>query len=299
MLVLEPVIVMDVYRGDAVAKCGDGIGNPNGHVRMAQIQANSNLVKVAGLEDDHKVLGCRCLTQQVLHQQTHAQGSGKRAQMLERNGRIIHGSWGPSVGSLAEVHNQVAKGDMLGGLDGPLDLVHSVDAAGFLRMQQVDPRSAGAAHIAVRVKRRVHRPNLELVGTKPAGQLCDMIAAGVIEVLAGGKYFDSLRSGPGGKLHQPWLQTLVQKQVCRQDSQHVDWPPARLEQLSKPDALLIFAFCNYSRAIGCCATRCIGAAIDSHRTAGPSALKVEQAMIRQGESQTGNGARRSIPTHAD
>ena len=54
------------------------------------------------------------------------------------------------------MHNEVAEGDLLGGFQGALDLVHGGDAAGLLRVQQVDGGRAGAAHLAVGVERGVH-----------------------------------------------------------------------------------------------------------------------------------------------
>jgi hypothetical protein len=47
-----------------------------------------------------------------------------------------------------------------------------------------------------------------------------MFAAGVIEVLPGGKDFHALRARSGGEFQQTWMQALVEEQVRRQDSQH-------------------------------------------------------------------------------
>ena len=78
-------------------------------------------------------------------------------------------------------------------------------------MQQVDSRRAGAAHLAVGVERCVHRPGLERIGAEPAGQLSDVLAAGVVEVLARGKNLHRLRARAGGKLQEPRMQSLVQE----------------------------------------------------------------------------------------
>jgi hypothetical protein len=40
-----------------------------------------------------------------------------------------------------------------------------------------------------------------------------MLAAGVVEVLARGEYFNRLHSGPAGDLQQTGVQTMIQKQM--------------------------------------------------------------------------------------
>jgi len=69
----------------------------------------------------------------------------KGAEMLKGGDGVLDGAGRPAVIALAEVNDEVAKGDGFGGFEGALDFVHGVDAAGFLRVQQVDGGSAGAA----------------------------------------------------------------------------------------------------------------------------------------------------------
>jgi hypothetical protein len=59
----------------------------------------------------------------------------------------------------------------------------------------------------------VHGKRHKRVGTKPIRKFGDMFAACVVEVLAGGKYLDCLRTGPGSQLQQAWVQALFEKQV--------------------------------------------------------------------------------------
>ena len=118
------------------------------------------------------------------------------------------------------MEDEVRKRDELGGLKGALDLIHGVDAACFLRVQDVDGRCAGAAHFAVGEERGMHGIGLEGVGAEPGAKLGDVFAAGVVEVLAGGVDFDGLGTGTGGELQQAGVQPLVEKQVSLEDTQH-------------------------------------------------------------------------------
>jgi hypothetical protein len=87
-------------------------------------------------------------------------------------------------------------------------------------MEEVDGGSAGAAHFAVGEERGVHGKGFKRVGTEPIGEFGDMLAAGVVEVLAGGKDLDRLNTGPGSQLEQARVQALFEEQVRGQDSEH-------------------------------------------------------------------------------
>ena len=100
---------------------------------------------------------------------------------------------------------------MLGGFERALDLVHGFDAAGLVGVQHIHSRRAGAAHLAVREERGVHGEGLERIGAEPLGQLGDVLAAGVVEVLARGKDLHRLRAGAGRELKQARVQTVIQE----------------------------------------------------------------------------------------
>jgi hypothetical protein len=74
----------------------------------------------------------------------------------------------------------------------------------------------------------VHRPGGKRIGSEEGGQLGYLLAASVIEVLAGGKELDRLRAGLGGQLQQPSVKALVQEEVRRKDSQLGHRIPPRL-----------------------------------------------------------------------
>jgi len=87
----------------------------------------------------------------------------------------------------------------------------------------------------------MHRPGLEGVGAEPGGQFGDVLAAGVVKVLARGKDLDCLRTGAAGLLKQAWVKALIHVEVRRQDSQlGQDLPRAGLMRITNR-ALLPFS----------------------------------------------------------
>ncbi len=95
----------------------------------------------------------------------------------------------------------------------------------LLGVQHIHARRAGAAHLAVGIKRRVHRKGLQRVRAEPLGQLGHVLAAGVVEVLARGKDLHRLRAGALRKLKQAGVQTMIQEQMSRKNAQHLREAP--------------------------------------------------------------------------
>ena len=226
VLVFEAVVVVDVDGGDVAAQGSDGFGDAYGDVGMAEVKTDADVGQVAHLEDDEQVGRRGGLAGEILDEQADAKGAGKGAEVFEGVDGELDAALGPAVVAHAEVEDEVAEGDLLGGFEGALDLVHGIDAAGFLRVQDVDGGRTGAAHLAVREERGVHGKGLERVGAEPGGQLGDVLAAGVVEVLAGGKDFDCLGTGPVSELQQAGVEALVEEQVRGQDSQHGEELPS-------------------------------------------------------------------------
>jgi hypothetical protein len=125
-------------------------------VRVAEVEADAHIVQMPELEDEQKVLGGGGLAEQILHQKAHAEGAGEGAQVLERGLGVLDCARRPAVVALAQMHDEMTERNVLGGFEGALDLVHGVDAAGFFRMQNVDGRGAGAAHLAIGEQGRMH-----------------------------------------------------------------------------------------------------------------------------------------------
>ncbi len=215
---------------------------PTVMLRVAQIEANADVGQVSHFENGHQMLGRRGLAQQIFHQQAYAERPREGAQVLQRGERKLDGARRPLIVAFAKVHHEVAQRNMLRGFERALDLVHGVDAPGLLRVQHIDRERAGAAHLAVGIKRGVHRKRLERVGAEPLGQFGHLLAAGVVEVLARGKNLHRLRAGALRELKQARMQTVIQKQMSRQNAQHLCVVPrAGLVMSLKPDASFILA----------------------------------------------------------
>lgn len=158
VLVLLAVVVVGMDLDDAAGQRGYGLWHAYGDVRMAEVHTDADCIQVADAEDFDQVLGGGGFAGKVFDEQAHAKRTGKGAEVFEGGEGVLDGARGPAVIALAEVEDEVAKGDLLGGFEGALDFVHGVDAAGFLRVQHVDCGSAGAAHFAVGKERGVHGP---------------------------------------------------------------------------------------------------------------------------------------------
>ena len=100
---------------------------------------------------------------------------------------------------------------MLRGFQRSLDLVHGGNAPRLLRMQQVDGRRTRPAHLPVGKQRRMHRKRLQFVAPEPVRQFHNLIVAGVVEVLPGGKNLHCLRTRARGQIQQSRMKTMVQK----------------------------------------------------------------------------------------
>jgi hypothetical protein len=233
MLVANAVVVVDVELGDALAEDADGFDDAGRDVGVAEVKANVDLVKVGHIQDVHEVLGGGGIAGEILDEDAHAEGLGEDAEVLERGGCVFERAHGEAVEIFAEVDDEFFDGDVFGGFEGALDLVHGIDAARFFRMDEVDGRCPGAAHFAVGPERRVHRPGLERIGGEPGSEFGDVLAAGVVEVLPCCEKFYALSAGAGGGFEDSGVQPLFQKEVGGQDGQHA-WM-VLLAPLSHPE----------------------------------------------------------------
>ena len=155
-----------------------------------------------------------------------AERAGKCAEMFESRGGVFHGAEGPRFVFFAEVHDELFEGNALGSFEGAFDLVHGVDAARFLRVHDVDSGCAGAAHLPVGEERRVHGVRFEGIGCEPGCQFHDVLAAGVVKVLARSKELDAAGAGAHSRFKQAGMQPLLQKDMCGKNWQHASTAPA-------------------------------------------------------------------------
>ena len=150
MLVFRAVVVMNMNGCDAVAERGDGFSGSDCDVCVAKIEADADAVEVSHFKNERKMGGSCGLAEQILNQEAYAQRPCKGAEVLERGLRELDGTWRPGIVSLAEMDDEIAQRDVLGGFQSTFDLIHGIDAAGLLGVQHIDAWSAGPAHFAIR-----------------------------------------------------------------------------------------------------------------------------------------------------
>jgi lipid A disaccharide synthetase len=78
-------------------------------------------------------------------------------------------------------------------------------------VQYIHAKTACAAHFAVSIQRGVHGERLQRVASEPLGELCHILAAGVVEVLPRGEDLHCLRPGAIRKVKQTWMQAMIQE----------------------------------------------------------------------------------------
>ena len=148
------------------------------------------------------MLGGGGLAEQVFDQQADAERAGKGAQVFERGDGVLDGARRPAVVAFAEMHDEIAKGMCSAASRARLISSMASMRRDFSGCSTLTRGRAGAAHFAIGKERGVHGKRLKRVGAEPLGQLGDVLAAGVVKVLARGKDLDCLRAGTVGKLQQ-------------------------------------------------------------------------------------------------
>lgn len=160
---------------------------------MAKVEGDAYVVEVADAEDFEKVVGGGDFVLEVFEEDFDAEGVGEGFEVFDGGEGVFEGAEVPGVVFEAEVEGDGGDGDLLGGLEGALDLVHGVDAAGFLRVDEVEgggdvagPDGGGGA---VEEDGLVKRGGGAGVA-EPGGDVADDGAVGVVEVVACGEEFD-------------------------------------------------------------------------------------------------------------
>src|SRR5882757_7996820 len=100
-----------------------------GDVGMADVERDADGVEVTDLDDLEKVLWSCDLVLKIFEENFHAKRVGEGLEVLDGGKGVLKRAGAPLVVLLAEVEDDGGEGDLLGGLDGALDLVHGVDAA--------------------------------------------------------------------------------------------------------------------------------------------------------------------------
>src|ERR1700733_8536371 len=128
MLVLLPVVVVQMRGPDAgLQLCQRGCQSLP-EMRVTDVQAYADVGEVSGIEDLKNVCRPGHFVLQILDQKFHAERIRKGAEVLERRHRKFEGPRTPRVVALSQVNDQKTKGNLLGNLEPPLDLIHGIDA---------------------------------------------------------------------------------------------------------------------------------------------------------------------------
>jgi hypothetical protein len=187
-------------------------------VCVAYVEADADVVKVAYADDFEEVLGSGDFVLEVFEEDADAEGVGESFEVLDGGEGVFEGADVPCVALVAEVEDDGLDGDLLGRLEGALDLVHGVDAAGFFGVDETEVGSDVAGPLGVcavaGVDGLVERGG-DVVGAEPGGNVADGGAVGVVEVVAGGEELDGLGSAVVKGFQKTGVQALLEKDMCR------------------------------------------------------------------------------------
>ena len=150
-------------------------------------------------------------------------GDGEGLEVLDGGERVLDGGLVPGRVIEAEREDDGGEGDLLGGLERALDLVHGGDAVGLLRRDEVEvgrdvarPLSVGA----VGYVDGLMEDGADVVGAEPGGEFADGGGIGVVEVVARGEDFDGAGTGGGEGVQQARVQAVLEEDVGRESRLH-------------------------------------------------------------------------------
>ncbi len=153
VVVFLPVVVVEVELGDAGLEEFEGCVDADvffglGEVGVADVEADADAVEVADAEDLEEVLGGGDFVLEVFDENADAERVGEGLEVLDGGEGVFEGAGVPGVVLLAEVEDAGVDGDLLGGLEGALDLVHGGDAVGLFGVDEIDVRGDVAGPLA-------------------------------------------------------------------------------------------------------------------------------------------------------
>ena len=130
------VVVVEVELRDAGPEKCDGFVDAEvvfwmRELGVAYVEGDTDAVEVADVEDFEDVFGGGDVVLQVFDEDADAEGVGEGFEVLDGGEGVLEGAGVPGVVLLAEVEDAGCEGDLLGCLEGALDLVHCGDAVDF------------------------------------------------------------------------------------------------------------------------------------------------------------------------
>jgi len=221
MIVLGALIVVEVELGDAGLEEFEGFVDADvvfrtGEVGVAYVEADADAVEVADAEDLQNVLGGGDFVLQVFDEEADAERVGEGLEMLNGGEGVFEGAGVPGVAFVAEMEDAGVDGNLLGGLEGALDLVHGGDAVRFVRIDEIDVRGDVAgplpASAVAEIEGLVERGGDACVA-EPCGDVADGGAVVVVEVMTGGEDLDGLGPGFVEGVEQAGVEALLEEDV--------------------------------------------------------------------------------------
>ena len=190
---------------------------------VAYVEADAYAVEVADLDDFEEMLRGGDFVLQVFEEDADAERVGEGFEVLDGGEGVFEGAGVPGLVLEAEVEDGGGDGDLLGGLEGALDLVHGVDAAGLFGVDEVERGGGVAGPLGVgavaEVDGLVERGG-DIVGAEPGGEVAEDGAVGVVEVMARGEEFDGFGAAVVESVEQAGVQALLKEDVGREAGLH-------------------------------------------------------------------------------
>src|SRR5215469_311387 len=140
-----------VHMGGADVRLGgfESFGDVAHDVGVAEVEADPDIVEVAGVNELGQFFGRGKFVGNVFEQDADAERLGKGAQVLDGGHGGFEFAIVERLVGRAQVLHEVAERDLLGDFEGALDLVHSLDPAGPVGGGDIDRRGAGASPFVV------------------------------------------------------------------------------------------------------------------------------------------------------
>src|ERR1700679_684919 len=104
-------------------------GNTSHHVRVAAVEADSDIVEVHGADKFNQPLGRGKFVGNVLNQHAHAERFGESAQVLDGGHRRFELLFVKCFVGIADVLHQKTEWNKFSNFQGALDLVHVLDSS--------------------------------------------------------------------------------------------------------------------------------------------------------------------------
>ncbi len=190
---------------------------------MADVEGDADAVEVTDFEDFEEVLGGGDLVLEIFEQDADAEGVGEGFEVLDGGEGVLEGAEVPGVVFVAEVKGTGGDGNLLGGLEGALDLVHGGDAAGLFGIDEVEIGCDVAGPLGVGTVADVEglvEGGPDAGVAEPGGDVADGGAVGVVEVVAGGEDLNGLSAALLQGVEQAGVQALREEDVSGDTGLH-------------------------------------------------------------------------------